>query len=60
MNRNLILTALVIMPVLLPAQSASKLPEFDIADIRPSDPSVMKMGKGRMLPGGGLKCPGTR
>ncbi len=52
MNRNLILRALVIMPVLLPVQSASKLPEFEVADIRPSDPSVMKMGKGRMLPGG--------
>jgi uncharacterized protein (TIGR03435 family) len=58
MNRNLILTALVLLPVLLQAQPASKLPEFEVADIRPSDPSIMKMGKGRMLPGGRIEVPG--
>jgi uncharacterized protein (TIGR03435 family) len=58
MNRDLFLTPLAIMPVLLPAQPASKSPEFEVADIKPSDPSVLKMGKGRMLPGGRIEVPG--
>jgi uncharacterized protein (TIGR03435 family) len=32
-------------------------PAFEVADIKPSDPSVQKPGKGRMLPGGRIELP---
>jgi uncharacterized protein (TIGR03435 family) len=58
MNRNLILTALAVIPALLSAQQVSGTPAFEVMNIKPSDPSVMKMGKGRMLPGGRIEVPG--
>lgn len=33
-------------------------PAFEVADIKPSDASVQKPGKGRMLPGGRIELPG--
>lgn len=33
-------------------------PAFEVADVKPSDPAVVKMGKGRMLPGGRIEVPG--
>ena len=48
---------LAIIPALLSAQIPAA-PAFEVADIRPSDPSVLKMGKGRMLPGGRIEVPG--
>jgi uncharacterized protein (TIGR03435 family) len=45
------------MPLLLAAWQSST-PSFEVADIKPSDPSVMKPGKGRMLPGGRIEVPG--
>jgi uncharacterized protein (TIGR03435 family) len=41
------------VPLLLPAWQS-----FEVADVKASDPSVMKEGKGRMLPGGRLEIPG--
>ena len=44
---------------MIPALLSAQLPAaFEVADIKPSDPSVMKMGKGRMLPGGRIEVPG--
>jgi len=43
-------------PLLLPAWQSG--PSFEVADIKPSDPSVIKMGKGRILPGGQIQVPG--
>lgn len=31
---------------------------FEVADIKPSDPSVQEAGKGRLLPGGRIELPG--
>lgn len=45
------------MPMLLPAWQSGG-PSFEVADVKPSDPSVMKMGKGRILPGGQIQVPG--
>lgn len=48
-----------LMPALLPAwQTAPVGPAFEVADVKPSDPSVIKMGKGRQLPGGRIEVPG--
>jgi uncharacterized protein (TIGR03435 family) len=44
---------LALIPALLPAQT----PTFEVADIKPSDPSAQKPGKGRMLPGGRIEVP---
>ncbi len=57
MKRYTILAALAIIPTFLPAQ-APKTPAFEVADIKPSDPAVIKAGKGRMLPGGRIEVPG--
>jgi uncharacterized protein (TIGR03435 family) len=57
MKRNLILGVLAAMPAVVAAQPA-KPPAFEVADIKPSDPSITKMGKGRMLPGGRIEVPG--
>ncbi len=53
MKRTFLTGVLALLPVILPAQQA-----FEVADIKPSDPSVLKMGKGRMLPGGRIEVPG--
>jgi uncharacterized protein (TIGR03435 family) len=37
---------------------AWQTPAFEVADIRPSDPSIQKTGKGRLLPGGRIELPG--
>jgi len=60
MKRNLIFAVLALntIPVVLPAQATGSAPSFEVADVKPSDPSVMKMGKGRMLPGGRIEVPG--
>src|SRR6185312_13205576 len=42
---------------LLPAWQ-DRAPSFEVAEIKPSDPSVLKPGKGRMLPGGQIAVPG--
>ena len=55
MRRNLIVAAVAMIPALLSAQTPAA---FEVADIKPSDPSVLKMGKGRMLPGGRIEVPG--
>ena len=55
MKRNLFVGILALIPALLPAWQA---PAFEVADIKPSDPSVQKTGKGRMLPGGRIEVPG--
>jgi uncharacterized protein (TIGR03435 family) len=55
MRRNLTVAILAMIPALLSAQMP---PAFEVADIKPSDPSVLKMGKGRMLPGGRIEVPG--
>ena len=52
---------LALAPVLLPAwqsPASRQAPEFEVADVKPSDPSVMKMGKGNMRPGGQISVPG--
>ncbi|HKD05552.1 MAG TPA: TIGR03435 family protein [Bryobacteraceae bacterium] len=41
--------------MILPAWQPSA---FEVADIRPSDPSIQKTGKGRILPGGRIELPG--
>jgi uncharacterized protein (TIGR03435 family) len=56
MKRNLILAGLA-LPAILIAQTAKPL-AFEVADIKPADPSITKMGKGRMLPGGRIEVPG--
>jgi hypothetical protein len=33
-------------------------PAFEVADIKPSDPSTRMAGKGRLLPGGRIEVPG--
>jgi uncharacterized protein (TIGR03435 family) len=55
MRRNLVVATVVMIPVLLSAQTPAA---FEVADIKPSDPAVLKMGKGRMLPGGRIEVPG--
>ena len=42
---------------LLPAWQ-DRASSFEVAEIKPSDPSVLKPGKGRMLPGGQIAVPG--
>ena len=54
MPRILIVAILAMIPALLAAQAPAA---FEVADIKPSDPSIIKMGKGRMLPGGRLEVP---
>lgn len=54
MNRSLIAGLLALVPLVLAAQT----PAFEVADIKPSDPSVAKAGKGRILPGGRIEVPG--
>ncbi|HVW08527.1 MAG TPA: hypothetical protein VHC90_08095, partial [Bryobacteraceae bacterium] len=44
--------------LLVPAISFGQQLSFEVADVKPSDPSVMKAGKGRMLPGGQISVPG--
>ncbi len=39
-------------------QATGAAPAFEVADVKPSDPSVIKMGKGRALPGGRIEVPG--
>jgi uncharacterized protein (TIGR03435 family) len=61
MRRNLIVSLLA--PVVLSAQqisapAASSMPKFEVADVKPSNPSVIKMGKGRVSPGGRIDVPG--
>ena len=46
---------LILTPALLPGWQT---PAFEVAEIKPSDPSVQKTGKGRMLPGGRIELPG--
>jgi uncharacterized protein (TIGR03435 family) len=53
--RRLTVATVAMIPALLYAQMPAA---FEVADIRPSDPSVLKMGKGRMLPGGRIEVPG--
>ncbi len=52
----------LLFAALLPAQPtaapANGAPSFEVADIKPSDLSVTKTGKGRMLPGGRIEVPG--
>jgi uncharacterized protein (TIGR03435 family) len=55
MKHSLVLAALALSPALV---SAWQGPSFEVADIKPSDSSVMKMGKGRVLPGGRIEVPG--
>jgi uncharacterized protein (TIGR03435 family) len=50
-----VITTLLVIPTLLPAWQD---PAFEVADIKPSDPSVQKAGKGRLLPGGRIELPG--
>jgi hypothetical protein len=40
------------------SQSTTNPPAFEVADIKPSDPSTAMPGKGRMLPGGRIEIPG--
>jgi len=52
---------LMFVAAVLPAQQAQQASDattFEVADIKPSDPSVVKMGKGRSLPGGRIEVPG--
>src|SRR5580692_2780240 len=59
MRHSLILAVMAAMPALMPAgQAASTGPAFEVSDVKPSDPSVIKMGKGRSLPGGRIEVPG--
>ena len=55
MRIALTLATAAVIPALLYAQVP---PAFEVADIKPSDPAVLKMGKGRMLPGGRIEVPG--
>jgi uncharacterized protein (TIGR03435 family) len=55
MRKNLIVAAVAMIPAFVAAQTPAA---FEVADIKPSDPSVLKMGKGRMLPGGRIEVPG--
>ena len=57
MRTILTVATLAMIPALLSAQIPAA-PAFEVADIKPSDPSVLKMGKGRMLPGGRIEVPG--
>jgi uncharacterized protein (TIGR03435 family) len=56
MKRKLIILGLA-FAALLPAWQ-DRGPSFEVAEIKPSDPSVLKPGKGRMLPGGQVAVPG--
>ena len=56
MKRTMIWGALALMPMFAFAQSSQ--PAFEVADVKPSDPAVVKAGKGRMLPGGRIEVPG--
>ncbi len=50
--------AIAVIPAALMAwQGAARPASFEVADIRPSDPSVIKAGKGRVLPGGRIEVP---
>ena len=40
------------------SQTTANPPSFEVADIKPSDPSNVMPGKGRMLPGGRIELPG--
>ena len=40
------------------SQTTANPPAFEVADIKPSDPSNVMPGKGRMLPGGRIELPG--
>ena len=55
--RRTLTTLMLLMPGMLAAWQAPG-PSFEVADIKPSDPAVQKMGKGRMLPGGRIEVPG--
>ena len=50
-------TLVFLVPGILAAWQSPGL-SFEVAEIKPSDPSVQKMGKGRMLPGGRIEVPG--
>ena len=56
MNQKLIVLGLA-LATLLPAWQ-DRGPSFEVAEVKPSDPSVLKPGKGRMLPGGQISVPG--
>lgn len=56
MNYKLIVLGFA-FATLLPAWQ-DRGPSFEVAEIKPSDPSVLKPGKGRMLPGGQIAVPG--
>ena len=56
MKRKLIIFGLA-FAALLPAWQ-DRGPSFEVAEIKPSDPSVLKPGKGRLLPGGQIAVPG--
>lgn len=53
MNRSLVVELLLLTPLFLSAQAA-----FEVADIKPSDPSMIKMGRPRVSPGGRIDVPG--
>jgi len=56
MKQRLVLGVLAFIPAMLPAWQAPA--QFEVAEVKPSDPSIVKMGKGRMLPGGRIEVPG--
>ncbi len=61
MKRKLSAGLMLLLPAIAVGQQApapNKTPTFEVADIKPSDPSVVKEGKGRMLPGGRIEVPG--
>jgi len=54
---KLLIVGTLLIPAALLAWQAANTPAFEVADIKPSDPSVLRMGKGRVLPGGRLEVP---
>ncbi len=58
MKRSLILDCCLFLRCFVPGRMRRQAPAFEVANVKPSDPSVIKMGKGRALPGGRLEVPG--
>jgi uncharacterized protein (TIGR03435 family) len=56
--RCLSILALLCAALPLAAQPAQNPPSFEVADIKPSDPSKASPGKGRILPGGRIELYG--